>query len=307
MHRIHLVTAALCVAAGIASSALPALADPGRVVARATVAPSGAAIARDKAPSGNAPMSTTKPPAGYVRVESAPFSVPGDIQGAGSVTCPGKKVPLGGGVSITSADLNANINSSYPSGKNWVADVNNGSAATTTFTVYAICANKPAGYQVVHPAPVTDAAGTQKGGFATCPGAKVPWSGGVFSTSGSLGANVNSSYPTGDTSHVWNVFMNNSSSSDTSFTPYAVCAARPHLYGQSFGTGTSNPASQDSALGTCGQGQVVVGGGDYSSASSVFVNVNSTLPYTSTTWRTWVNDNTANSDSFLAYATCVGL
>jgi hypothetical protein len=39
----------------------------------------------------------------------------------------------------------------------------------------------------------------------------------------------------------------------------------------------------------------------------VFVNLNSTEPYQSTTWRTWVNDNTGNSASFLAYATCVGV
>ncbi len=305
MRRIHLATAALCIAAFTGSSALPALAAPGKVVAKATAA-SGAAVAGEKAPAVNAPASTTKPPAGYVRVY-APFTAPGGLQTSGSVTCPGKKVPLGGGVTIASSNVNANINSSYPSGKNWVVNVNNATASAAGFTVYAICANKPKGYQVVYASAKVDPAGLQSEAFVTCPAAKVPWSGGVFSTSGSLGVNVNSSYPTGDTSRVWNVYMNNSTGSDTSFIPYAVCAARPHLYGQSYGTGTSNPASQNSAIGTCGQGQVVVGGGAYSTSSSVFTNLNSTEPYTNTTWRTWVNDNTNNSATFLAFAVCVGV
>ena len=307
MHRIHLATAALCAAACFTGSAVPALAAPGKVVAKAAAASHGAAVRLDKASTFHAPASTTKPPAGYVKVSSASLTASSGLQSGGSVTCPGKKVPLDGGVTIASADLNANINSSYPSGQNWVADINNGSNSTTSFTVYAICATKPKGYQVVNSGTHINSAGSQNEALATCPGAKVPWGGGFFSTSGSLGADVNSSYPTGDTTHVWNVFMNNSSVSDTSFIPYAVCAAKPHLYGQSYGTGTSNPGTEDNALGTCGSGQVVVGGGAYSSASSVFVNLNSTAPYTTNTWRTWTNDNTTNTYSFLAYAVCVGV
>ncbi len=309
MNRIHLATTAgLCIAALIGASTWPAQAVPSKVVAKAAVASPGAAIARAKTPASvHAPASKTKPPAGYVRVASAAFTAPAGLQAAGSVSCPGKKVPLGGGVTIASDSVVANINSSYPAGKSWVADVNNGTGSNTAFTVHAICANKPKGYQVVHSATATNSAGVQSETFATCPGAKVPWSGGAFSTSGNVGVNINSSYPTGDTSHVWNVFMNNNTASDTGFVAYAVCAAKPRLYGQSFGTGTVQPSSEDNAVGTCGAGQVTTGGGDFSSSSSIFVNLNSTEPFTNTTWRTWINNNTGTASSYSAYAVCVGL
>ena len=78
---------------------------------------------------------------GYVQVHSAPFTAASGFQSAGSVACPGKKVPLGGGVTIASDSVVANINSSYPSGHSWVADVDNGTASSPGFTVYAVCAD----------------------------------------------------------------------------------------------------------------------------------------------------------------------
>ena len=130
-----------------------------------------------------------------------------------------------------------------------------------------------------------------------CQGSLGWWS---LLTSGNVGVNINSSYPTGDTTHVWNAYMNNNSATDTGFIVYAECAAKSHLYGQSFGDGTSNPSSEDDASGTCVRGSVTTGGGVFSSSSSIFVNLNSTEPVGNSQWRTWINNNTGNLYSFSA-------
>lgn len=303
--RTHLASAigsAACLAACIGGSAIPAFADQNKPVVNAAPAQAGATVASDKAQAVE-PQVSTSPPAGYVLVHSATLSAASGVQSGAAVSCPGKKVAVGGGVTIGSADLNDNINSSYPTGNGWFADVNIG-GPSTTFVVSVVCANKPKGYQVVQSVSVSNPPG-QNGYTVSCPGATVPWSGGVYSASGDVGVNVNSTYPSGP--HTWEAYMNNSTGTTTSFIVFAVCAARPHLYGQSFATGTSTSDSEDLVTGTCGKGQVVVGGGAYSSSSSVYVNLNSTYPTGKTQWRSWVNNNTTDTPSITAYATCVGV
>jgi hypothetical protein len=305
MRRMHLATAfgvATCLGGGLVGTAIPAFADQGKPVVTAAPAQPGAAVAGDKA-AGFAAAASTGAPAGYVRVQSAVLSAPSGQQTEGTVSCPGNKVPVGGGVTISANDLNDNINTSYPAGKSWIAYVNSG-GASTTFTVSAICVNKPKGYQVVESSAVSNPPG-QNGEAVSCPGSTVPWGGGVDSTSGSVGVNVNSTYPSGP--QTWTAYMNNSTGTTAGFFVLAVCANRPHLYSQPAEIGTNGEDSEDLGTGTCGHGQVVVGGGAYSSSSSVYVNLNSTYSTGKTQWRSWVNNNTFDTPSFTAYATCVGV
>jgi hypothetical protein len=79
------------------------------------------------------------------------------------------------------------------------------------------------GYQVVQSVVLTNPAGVQSSGSASCPAGKVPVGGGVFGHGG-LTQNVNASYPqvTG-----WRAFVNNSGSSSDTFIVYAICMGAP--------------------------------------------------------------------------------
>jgi len=79
------------------------------------------------------------------------------------------------------------------------------------------------GYQRVVSPSVANPAGGQNSGSVACPAGKKVLGGGVSSTSGDLGHNVNSSYPTSETT--WRADVNNNSGQDRSFIVYAICAA----------------------------------------------------------------------------------
>src|SRR4051812_19530641 len=53
-------------------------------------------------------------PRGYSVFVSASFTIPAGQQMRHELSCPGAKVPLGGGVFIDSAELGANVNGSMP-------------------------------------------------------------------------------------------------------------------------------------------------------------------------------------------------
>src|SRR3954452_876397 len=139
MRRIGLIGAtavALCaVAAG------PASAGPPKATQPATLAAGW--LAHQKRPSLPAGFAATALPKGYVLRTAGPFDLPASSQRRGTVSWPGRKVPFGGGAFIQTSALLGGINSSFPSGKKWVIDANNGSFSATTFSVYVICAAKP--------------------------------------------------------------------------------------------------------------------------------------------------------------------
>ena len=154
-----------------------------------------------------APAVALAKPKGYVVVHSGALSSPANVQAHGSVTCPSGKVPLGGGVFFSSSSVSANINSSYPSGSGWAADVNNGTTAASSFTVYAVCGKAPKKYAVVGGPSTTVNPGAQTAGIAaTCATGSKPLGGGLFSNTFSLAANVNTSIPT---TTGWRVDANN--------------------------------------------------------------------------------------------------
>ena len=82
---------------------------------------------------------------GYTRVNSAVISNPPGAQSAGTVSCPSGTVVLGGGAFTSSSTPGQQeINTSYPSSiTTWQVFVDNTSAASLNFTVYAICGTGP--------------------------------------------------------------------------------------------------------------------------------------------------------------------
>ncbi len=134
----------------------------------------------------------------------------------------------------------------------------------------------PAGYAVVSSGPLPAGYGSQDLGLVSCPVNTVVYGGGVLLASDSLDANVNSSWPS---SNGWSAYVNNASTTSTSFTVYAVCGAAPPDYAVIEGNALDNPPhSQTIATATCPKGTDVLGGGGLSNTESLEANLSSSLP-----------------------------
>jgi hypothetical protein len=235
-------------------------------------------------------------------VINGPFTAANGVQTRGVATCPGTKQPAGGGALTQSSNLNANINSSFPSASGWIADVNNNSGSDTTFFVYAVCAPHNLHYTVVVNS-VTDPAFSQTTGFATCPAHTFVRGGGALSSSGSVLVNINSTLTAGNG---WRVDGNNATGSGTTLTVFAVCANKPAGYTVVFGSSVTNAAGTETpATVACPAGSPFqLGGGGVSSSGSTAVNMNSTLP-TSSGWEVFENNASGSDTSISAQAICV--
>jgi hypothetical protein len=216
-----------------------------------------------------------KLPRGYIQVHSDFFDAPQFSQTRGSVTCPTGTVPFSGGVLITSTGLNANVNSSFPEGTSWFADINN-VGTPTSFSVYAVCGQPIRNYQIVASGVFTDPAGQQATGTVACPGHTAVLGGGALSNSGSTAVLINSTFPEG---RGWRTDMNTNTNLDTTFEVFAICGHKPRNYSIVVGASVTNaPSSQNLATAACPAGQLPLGGGGSSSSSSVTVDLNSSRP-----------------------------
>lgn len=174
------------------------------------------------------------------------------------------------------------------------------SGKTAGSALAATSAAKPSGYVVVNSGPLASPAGVQAHGSATCPSGKVPFGGGVFISSGSTAANINSSYPT---AAGWNGDVNNASGAATTFTVYAVCGKKPKKYVQVTGNvATVTPGAQTSVTATCSAGKPL-GGGFFSNTTSTAANANSSIP-TTNGWRADANNASGASELVTAYVVC---
>jgi len=262
-----------------------------------------------KRPSVLGALPSAMPPK-YVVVNSGSLASVTGTQTRGSAVCPANTVPYGGGVFVGATSLTVNVNSSIPTGTGWIADVNNASGSSTSFTVYAVCAKRNSWWSIVTSSAVTVNASGQARASVSCPtGAKI-MGGGGFSNSGSTSVNQNSSFPVKSGSgksatFSWFVDENNASTAPSSVTAYAVCG---HAKGYTFvaGTSVSNPAgAQTEATATCPSGKVPMGGGVFSSSGSVSVNTNTTYPLSSG-WAGFENNASTGTATVTTFAVCAG-
>ena len=79
-------------------------------------------------------------PGKYIQVLGAQASVPSHGQGPAAAACPTGTVIFGGGDLNNNDYLDANLNSSAPSGTTgWIAYENNASGGFAYFKAYAVC------------------------------------------------------------------------------------------------------------------------------------------------------------------------
>ena len=167
-------------------------------------------------------------------------------------------------------------------------------------------ASKPSGYTVWESAEIAAPAGYQTYGSVSCPLTKrgvqtMPTGGGLIIDSSDLAANINSSYPAG---MYWAGDVDNTSSTDTKFVVYAVCALPTSGYTQVQGTSVNNPAGhQTRGTATCPTGTNILGGGVYSSSPSTAVNINSTFP-DGNGWAVDMNNSSGSDALSTVYGVC---
>jgi hypothetical protein len=187
-----------------------------------------------------------------------------------------------------------------------IAGATSVSAAATTPGVATTA--KPAGYKIVT-ATFDLPTGGQTAGFVACPVIKgvreVPLSGGALLDTGSLEANINTSYPT---SGGWEVFANNASGADSTFIVYAVCVKKPKGYLQQESKAVANPADSYSGAGyMCPKGDELTGGGAESSSESTLVNLNSSWPAGTSIWYMYMDNSSSAPATVILYHVCAKL
>jgi hypothetical protein len=253
-------------------------------------------------------------PSGYIRVESGYKNLAAQSLSGGSVTCPVTSSgvalrPQSGGAVVSSSSTAVNINDSYPSSNGWIVDVSNASASASSFDVWVVCAKPKRAYGQYSSALVGSPPGSDVFGSAACPAGTKVLGGGAQSASPDLHQTMNSSWPykVGST-YYWGVYMNNAGTGDDSFYVLAVCSkysVSKAGYGIVDGTMVSNPAgTQTEASVTCPSGQAVIGGGIEASSAQPAVNINTTDPYSDTSWDNFENNASVAGDSLLPIAIC---
>jgi hypothetical protein len=209
-----------------------------------------------------------KAPRGYTLVSSSDVVVPAGEQTRGRVVCPNGLVPLSGSAAIHSLSVLATVNSTFPLGNEWIADVNNASATDVTFEVDAVCAHPPRNYSIAVSPILHSPSGTDALGVAICPKGSKPLGGGVSSSSLSVLASINTMIPAGPD---WVADVTNASPDDTDFAVRAVCG-RVAGYRVVTGDPVTNPAgSHTTSVATCPAPTVPIGGGAASSTSRIAV------------------------------------
>jgi hypothetical protein len=166
-----------------------------------------------------------KKPKGYVMEKSAAVDNPaGQQTGAGS-TCPKGTVLLGGGALSSSRATSVNLNSSFPLSTNtWYTYMNNASSGDASVTVYRVCAKlnvSQTEYEIVSSGSQVNNAGAENGVQLECLSGASSLGGGLVST-GLLGVNLGSSYPTVGG---WVADENNATATSVNVTAYVLCAS----------------------------------------------------------------------------------
>jgi hypothetical protein len=167
----------------------------------------------------------------------------------------------------------------------------------------AISNGLPAGYDDFDSPPITATNGTQTRGTVSCGGTSKPVGGGAQVVSSSTSVNLNDSFPVGKNG--WAVDVNNTSGANTTFIVFVMCLTRgPAGFTINTAPFTATADSQYvDATASCPAG-VVLGGGVFSTSSSTSVDINSSFPNSTTSWRIDMNNATGTASNFTVYSIC---
>jgi hypothetical protein len=196
------------------------------------------------------------------------------------------------------------INSSYPFATSWYGYANNASAAATTFEVYAVCADKPSGYVVVHSAVKTSVPGKSTGADAFCPKGTAETGGGISIASTSTVVDMSGDDPD---ARAWDAKVGNASSAATTYETWVLCGTHGPKTRHVSPEGTNPAGEQTKVVATCPSGEAVLGGGvDWDLPTSGLpdnVGVNSTYPGTGT-WISYENNGSTTNADLVGYVLC---
>jgi hypothetical protein len=281
------------------------LAYAGVACAVLVLAPGVAAVAAARAPSAGAGVARI---ARYIVKNKSGISLPDNDGTFGEATCPSGTVVLGGGAYIDSGSVATGINASFPlNTRTWEAVANNFSGAATTFNVYAVCGDRPTGYQQLVGGTVSDPAGDQITATQSCPGGDVLLSGGALDFDPGFSVGMTSSYPS--TSATWTAAVSNFSGKASDFWVVAVCAAAADLphYAIPSSSGSDPAGTQKGIIQGCTAPAVVLGGGNQSSnTANLRIEMKTTQPFPASgaSWKSGENNDTSAGTTLTSYAIC---
>jgi hypothetical protein len=164
----------------------------------------------------------------YQVVQSAPATVAPDSVNSQAAVCPAHTSVTGGGAYNSSPATDVNINSTVPNTfagghTGWRVAMASSDPSSASFTVYAVCRPRPAGYSIQW-GPMQQLGTFSEGAVTvTCPGTSVPIGGGGFTgySTGDGWIAMNSSAPDGPD---WVVYENNGEDVVRSLGAAAICA-----------------------------------------------------------------------------------
>jgi hypothetical protein len=162
-----------------------------------------------------------KQPNKYSIVNSGSIENPSGNQTTATASCPARTELLGGGGISNSLATSVNINTTLPNNEGWLVNMNNNSGSDAAEMAIAICGKEKA-VTSAQSATVLNPAGSQTAVGIACPGRTVPFGGGIFSSSPSLLANVNSSEPINGG---WESWENNAGLDGESINAWVVCGS----------------------------------------------------------------------------------
>jgi hypothetical protein len=164
----------------------------------------------------------------YRVVKSVLTTAPVEWVTSQAANCPKGTAVMGGGAYSNSPSVNVYINSTVPNALSngrgaWRVAMANSDPYSSTFTVYAVCEPKPAGYSIQIGGEVANGPYSENEAVVTCPGASVPIGGGGFSVFQDHDAwiGMNTSYPSGNS---WDIYENNYENLTRNLAASAVCA-----------------------------------------------------------------------------------
>jgi hypothetical protein len=249
-----------------------------------------------------APDASARPPKGYLVLTSLAITATSGNVTHAEIQCDPGLVPLGGGLFIVSGQTTIGVHSTYPTPTGWAGEVDNSFGAPALFALEVVCARKPRKYAIVEAPAEPNPSGTQSTAFATCPGRLQPTGGGARTNRDERALDLNTSEPS---LQAWRVDANNSTSTGSTFSVFAVCA-RLKGYSVVIGApGTVPAGGQVRVTADCPAPAVPVGGGVFSSTSDLRTDISATGPF-GNGWSSVENGGQATSSVATPSAICAG-